>query len=284
MCDVLKSYDSSFWNNMTYLWCIHDVCDVWDSRNKRKESSNNYIYKTSVHVRPLHYQFDKAVRASRKIRGIWFLKQSTFHLEDIISVSRSSRTLSLPIHSIGLFDVAKNGILLSHKIVRSLENWFLGQGRFTVCPSKSRVFWSVTKIIEVGNFVFLQFNPCIRCSWWVHECFIDKFQEIQRKRFSTICGTYQHDIILLLTTIFQTLGDGLCINVQINAVVFQDFLGTHKPFSIAISNIETVLEYLLRISRRDLELRSTIAGAFCIFHFVLTGSLDSFWVLFAMTL
>ena len=101
-------------------------------------------------------------------------------------------------------------------------------------------FRSVTKIIEVGNFAFPQSNPCIRCSWWVYECFIDKFRGIQRKRFSTICGTYQYDIIFLLTTIFQTLVNGLRINVQINAVVFQDFLDTQKPFSIAIFHTGSV--------------------------------------------
>ena len=104
------------------MWRVFDVfvtcCDVWDWRNKRKESSNNYIYKTSVHVRPLRYQFDKAVRVRYQLGnllfffgGIWFLKENTFHLEDIISVSRSSRTSYLPIYSIGLFDVAKNGII-----------------------------------------------------------------------------------------------------------------------------------------------------------------------------
>ena len=127
-------------------------------------------------------------------RGIRFLKQNTFHLEDIISVSRSSSTLYLPIYSIGLFGVAKSGIVLSRKIVRSLENWFLERGRFTLWKQQKvapfYAFQSVTKIIELGNFAFHQSKPCIRCSWWVHECFIDKFQGIQQKRFSTICGIY----------------------------------------------------------------------------------------------
>ena len=58
------------------------------------------------------------------------LNLKTFHLEDIISVSRPSRMLYFPIYSIGLFDVVKNGMVSSREIVRSLENWFLGRGKF----------------------------------------------------------------------------------------------------------------------------------------------------------
>ena len=203
-------------------------------------------------------------------REIWFLKQNTFHLENIIPVSRGSRRLYLAIYSIELFHVAKNGIVLSREIMRSLKNWFLGQGRFTFCPSKSSrvtpfyAFLIVTKIIEVGNFLFLQSNPCIRCTWWVHEYFIDKFQRIQQKRFSIICGTYQHDIILLLTTIFQTLADGLRINVQINAIVFQDFLGTQKPFSIAIFNTGSIS---ILIKNFDTWFRTAFHNCRCILYF-----------------
>ena len=99
-------------------------------------------------------------------RGIWFLKQNTFLLE-YISVYRSSHILYLAIYLIEFFDVASNRIVLSREIVRSLQK------QQKVTPFYA--FRSVTKIIEVVNFPFLQPNPCIRCSWWVHECFMDKF-------------------------------------------------------------------------------------------------------------
>ena len=134
------------WNPMIspseIMWRVCDVfvtCEIQEIKEKKVQITT--FTKLQSMSDPCIINLTKLLGHLGKFlifsRGIWFLKQNNFHLEDIISVSRWSRTLYLPIYSIGLFHVAKNGIVLSREIVRSLENWFLGRGRSTVCPSKS---------------------------------------------------------------------------------------------------------------------------------------------------
>ena len=188
---------------MTCSWCIV-TCEFQEVKEKKvqiiiftkRQSTSDFC------IINLTKQLGHIGKFLIFSRGIWFLKQITFHLEDILSVSTSSRTFYWPIYSIAFWCFKERNCEITWKLIfrtRQVHSLFL-QKQQKVTPFYA--LWSVTKIIEVGNFVFLASNPSIRCSWWVHECFIDKFQGIQQKTFSKICGIYQHDIILLLTTIF----------------------------------------------------------------------------------
>ena len=52
------------------------------------------------------------------------MKGETFHLDAIISVSRLSLISYLLKYSTGLFEVAKDGIVFTQEIFRSVLNWF----------------------------------------------------------------------------------------------------------------------------------------------------------------
>ena len=80
-------------------------------------------------------QWDMAPVLFTFLDRIFAWKVKSFHLDAIISVSRSSHILYLPKYSIELFE--KNGILCSRGIFRSVLKWFLGRGKFTACPSNS---------------------------------------------------------------------------------------------------------------------------------------------------
>ena len=82
-------------------------------------------------------QWDMAPVLFTFLDRIFAWKVKSFHLDAIISVSRSSHILYLPNNSIDLFEVAKNVILCSRGIFRSVLKWFLGRGKFTACPSNS---------------------------------------------------------------------------------------------------------------------------------------------------
>jgi hypothetical protein len=69
--------------------------------------------------------------------GIWTQNVNIFHLDGIISFSRSSRLLYFPKNSIGPLLVAKIGMVFFRGIHKSVANIFFGLGRWTLCPSKS---------------------------------------------------------------------------------------------------------------------------------------------------
>ena len=73
--------------------------------------------------------------------GILWWNVKITQREYIISVSLSARVLYVPLYSKAALLVTKKGIVFSRGISMSQGKRFLGQGKWTVCPSNNSNIW-----------------------------------------------------------------------------------------------------------------------------------------------
>ena len=119
----------------SFPWTVHwDTYHIW-------HDTKHYLW-LSVVFNPPHYQSLLACKNSvdreeyARPRTLVFGNETLHHVA-IISLSRSSRLLYLPIHSMGAFSVPSIGKVLSQVIAKSVACIFFGLGRWTFWPSSN---------------------------------------------------------------------------------------------------------------------------------------------------